>query len=267
MVRFQTAYRNESLNVLLISAAYSAGYAEQDFNLFPSVSFPLQACFYYKSGWEQMLVSAHHVLLEKAQTSFTVLKSGVFESDLTLSFQFLKPAEDFEAFFKFDKPAALFRRSVRTEVLLRRFASLALGEDELLKEQLIFEIANSICFADAPQAQRENLHIIKQIDRSKDFIHAHFADDLTIADLAAVANFSPFHFVRAFKKISSYTPYDYLLRTRIEQAKILLRTGLPASRVSFETGFNSLENFSFAFRRLTGSSPSEFKKRNISKVP
>jgi AraC-like DNA-binding protein len=52
---------------------------------------------------------------------------------------------------------------------------------------------------------------------------------------------------------------------RIAKAKQLLRKNTSITNVAFEVGFNSLENFSYAFRKMVGISPIQYKMSNISK--
>jgi hypothetical protein len=71
---------------------------------------------------------------------------------------------------------------------------------------------------------------------------------------------SSFHFSRIFKTFTSYSPYQYLLNTRLKNAEIMLKTtGLSITEISFTNGFNNLENFSAAFRKKFRCSPQAFR--------
>ncbi len=71
---------------------------------------------------------------------------------------------------------------------------------------------------------------------------------------------SVFHFSRIFKKVTKYSPYDYLIGVRVESAKKLISGGESITQTAFGVGFNSLENFSYRFKEITGASPSHFLK-------
>src|SRR5262245_59804321 len=87
--------------------------------------------------------------------------------------------------------------------------------------------------------------------RSKDLIDRDYARELDVSTLARVAQASPAHFSRSFKRAFGETPHKYLQRRRIERAKELLReTDLMVTGVSLEVGFHSLGSFSSAFREL-----------------
>ncbi len=266
MVKFQTAYNSDKLSAVLITAEYTCAYSEKDFSAYPAISFPLISCFDYKSGKNNFVIDTNHILFEKGEIEFTVSKYSAFKRDVTLSIQFLNPDNELADFFIGSKKHIMLqKRNLQTEILLRRFLPVAFGKDETLKEQLLLDILNKIVFSNGNSSHGKP-HSIKQIDQSKDFIHAHHHDDLRIADIASVANLSSFHFSRLFREITGYAPYDYLLLTRIEHAKTLLETGVSVTQTSFSTGFNSLENFSFAFSRIVGISPSAYKKSKISKI-
>ena len=68
----------------------------------------------------------------------------------------------------------------------------------------------------------------------------------------------------AIRQCTGHSPYEYLTRLRIEHAKSMLAQGISVTETAFNTGFNSIENFSFAFSRQEGYPPSLFKNSRIS---
>jgi len=94
----------------------------------------------------------------------------------------------------------------------------------------------------------------------KEFIDAHLEDDLGLAEIAAVANLSQFHFARAFRKSTGLTPQHYLMERRIERAKQLLaKDELPIVEISLLTGFKNQSHFTTLFRRFTNSTPKTWR--------
>lgn len=80
--------------------------------------------------------------------------------------------------------------------------------------------------------------------------------------MARAANYSRFHFQRTFRQATGETPGHCQRRLRLERAgHQLLNTSRPITDIAFEAGFDSLEGFSRAFRRLWGTSPSEYRRR------
>jgi AraC-like DNA-binding protein len=97
-----------------------------------------------------------------------------------------------------------------------------------------------------------------EIRRVIDLMHSHYADPLTLDDLATAAMMSRYHFVRVFKHQIGQTPFDYLRGVRLERARDLLReSSLAVSTIAHSTGFATAAHFSAAFRARFGYPPSE----------
>ena len=97
---------------------------------------------------------------------------------------------------------------------------------------------------------------------SRDFLAAAATTPVTIADAAAQAHISRFHYLRVFQKAFGMTPYQFVQGRRIALAKYLLSsTDMPVTEICFEVGYESLGSFSAKFRQATGEAPSEFRRR------
>ncbi|MEO8609665.1 MAG: AraC family transcriptional regulator [Chloroflexota bacterium] len=108
------------------------------------------------------------------------------------------------------------------------------------------------------------LELYRRLYRARDYIHASLHCPLTIADMAAVACLSPYHFLRAFKQVFNQTPHHYLTQKRLERARFLLtHTDHPVTDICFQVGFESLGSFSTLFRRYSGCSPRDYRKTAI----
>ncbi|MGL4996197.1 MAG: helix-turn-helix transcriptional regulator, partial [Deefgea sp.] len=94
------------------------------------------------------------------------------------------------------------------------------------------------------------------------YIHAHFDQDIQLADLANAAHFSPYHFHRIFTAIQHETPNDYLRRVRIERAAnlLLIHPPFPMQQIALDCGFKSQALFSRAFRSHFGMTASDWRK-------
>ncbi|MBW4482109.1 MAG: AraC family transcriptional regulator [Tildeniella torsiva UHER 1998/13D] len=93
-----------------------------------------------------------------------------------------------------------------------------------------------------------------------DYIHEALDADLKLADLAAIAGLSPFHFSHQFKQAMEMAPYQYVLQQRIERAKQLLKqTNHSIVEIALLCGFNSHSHLSKQFRQATGTTPSAYR--------
>jgi two-component system, response regulator YesN len=87
--------------------------------------------------------------------------------------------------------------------------------------------------------------------------------DLSLNDLACLANLSASHFSSVFSQVTHQTFKEYLTEVRITKAKELLRTtSLKSADIAYKVGYNDPHYFSSAFKKNTGLSPIEFRLQN-----
>ncbi len=99
------------------------------------------------------------------------------------------------------------------------------------------------------------------IQNAKEYIINHLNKKITVADIANSIHMSTSHFSKIFKQQTGFSPYDYVLISRLNRAKdYLKKTDLTISEIAFETGFNSDSNFIYFFTSNTGISPQKFRK-------
>lgn len=100
--------------------------------------------------------------------------------------------------------------------------------------------------------------------RVVDYIEARLSHPISLADIAAVAALSPYHFARAFKASMGMTPVRYVWQRRIELARRMLReTGAPLVDVALACGFGSQSHFTTAFKMATGVTPAAYRRSVI----
>lgn len=100
------------------------------------------------------------------------------------------------------------------------------------------------------------------VARVRDFIRGNIGERITLEDIAAVAGYSRFHFVRAFKQSTGLPPYGYVLRERIAVARELLEnTAMPIAEVARRCGFSTHTHFSSRFREAIGVTPADYRRR------
>lgn len=92
------------------------------------------------------------------------------------------------------------------------------------------------------------------------YITNNYKNKITLEQLSSSVNMSPFYFSRIFKKETGYSPYEYIIMVRINEAKRLLKgSNLLVKEVAFKVGFHSESSFVSSFRKNTKFSPMEFR--------
>lgn len=93
-----------------------------------------------------------------------------------------------------------------------------------------------------------------------EYLHAHLGEDISLETLATLAGMSVYHFARQFKQTTGESPYQYLIRLRVEKARQLLReTTRSVTEVAFLVGYNSVSQFFEVFGRYTGTTPLQYR--------
>jgi transcriptional regulator GlxA family with amidase domain len=94
------------------------------------------------------------------------------------------------------------------------------------------------------------------------FIKDNINEDLNRDMLASAAEMIPDTFSRIFNKYTGMNLPDYINRQRVEAAiKLLETTDKSVTRISMETGFESLRTFNRVFKKITGESPGDYRAR------
>jgi AraC-like DNA-binding protein len=109
--------------------------------------------------------------------------------------------------------------------------------------------------------QFEKIYLYKRIVQAKLFIDSHYAEQIDLDNIADQAHFSKFHFIRLFKSIYGRTPNNYLIKIRMDRARILLEKGCTILETTMLVGLDSTTSFAAMFRKIAGQSPSAFQKK------
>jgi AraC-like DNA-binding protein len=100
-------------------------------------------------------------------------------------------------------------------------------------------------------------HSIKHV---LDFIHTNYHEAISVDTLATIANQSKYHFMRSFKNYTHLSPYQYIIRTRIESSKELLNnTNQSIWDISYNVGFNNPSQFHRNFVAVVGCTPLQYR--------
>ena len=118
-------------------------------------------------------------------------------------------------------------------------------------------------------------HLTKQNNRARDFpkvfmqleqaLRQNLSHQWSVEEMAAIAGMGTTLFNEKVKNYTGFTPLNYLINIRISEAiKLLKKEDVSITDIALDTGFYSSQHFSTTFKKLTGYTPSEFRKNNLS---
>lgn len=95
----------------------------------------------------------------------------------------------------------------------------------------------------------------------RDYIDAHYAENINNQSLAAMAGYHEFYLNRIFQACIGASLHEYLLKIRLDRASyLILNTDLPLKAIPDQVGFHSYPHFSSYFKQRFGYSPGEYRK-------
>lgn len=100
-----------------------------------------------------------------------------------------------------------------------------------------------------------------QLRRVEDYVRATEGVRIRVTDLAAAAEVSRGHFMRAFRQSTGKTVHQFVEETRLSRARTLLgQSDLPLKQIADRLGFATPSSFSLAFRRATAMTPAQYRR-------
>lgn len=100
----------------------------------------------------------------------------------------------------------------------------------------------------------------RTLARIREFIDSNLDQPVSVAELAAVANLSPIHFSRKFKRSTGESPHQFIIGVRVEAAKRLLATDLSIAEIAFRCGFSHQEHLTRLFGARLGTTPAAYRR-------
>lgn len=91
--------------------------------------------------------------------------------------------------------------------------------------------------------------LYRRISLAQEFIHDNFIAKFEIAELAELACMSKYHFLRCFRDLYSCTPYQYVLKLKLEKAQSLFAKGYSYAQIADQVGFSDPRNLRKALNR------------------
>lgn len=155
--------------------------------------------------------------------------------------------------------------SGRLSAIYDTFASGGVVREPLLSKYLTDVLTAILLYTPSDAAADARL---SAVETAATYISEHFAEKLTVEGLASMAGFSRYHFIRVFKRQTGFTPYEYIINTRMSNARYLLKnTALTVKEICFSAGFSGESSFCSTFRRIEGMTPAQYRARGQAQPP
>lgn len=164
-----------------------------------------------------------------------------------------------------------------TPALQHRFSALISGLEQFgydgnsVNESLVFLLRQLISSHRSELMRTQQVTAVKPGTRheiyrrlcmAKDLLHSSYNEQLDLMTISSQAFLSVPQLVRQFKSAFHCTPYQYLIRIRLDHAaRLLQQTDIPVQDITWKCGFENLSAFSRAFKAAYGIQPTVYRKQ------
>lgn len=184
---------------------------------------------------------------------------------LWLHFSGATAAAYYQAFLRQNGGRVSASVPVDSPVSARMSALLALAGADLSEERrdleasaLLTDVLCELIRCCSPRSEQPAPRLLRQV---RQYLHEHYAQKLTLDQLAAAYNVSKYHLQRSFRRQYGQSPGEYLTRLRLSRAKELLRaTDLPVSEVAYRVGMENTSYFISVFHAREGTTPQQYRR-------
>lgn len=217
---------------------------------------------FYRTG-DTHIAPRHSIILVNAEQVHTGSKAA----DEGWSYRALYPLpEQFAQFCHGDAPYfanAVVEDKPLAKLLNHCFTVLEHSDNKLLRESMLINSLQQL----VKRHGRTGLtftgaHASNKLLMVKDFLDEQPEVNISLEELAVMAELSPHHFLRVFQKRFELSPHAYQIQSRLRKAKFLMRGGKPLLEVAQACGFYDQSHMHRHFKRAMGIAPGQFLRRS-----
>src|ERR1051326_1979246 len=156
--------------------------------------------------------------------------------------------------------AVIFDQDVIRQYL-EMYLALEQPSATLERQTLLLNLLDGLItrFAESHPAPRSFGLERQAVTRACYYLAAHYAENVSLEDLAQIANPSPFHFNRVFSEQIGMPPHAFQTQLRVIRARPLLREGWALPHVASQTGFFDQSHLNRHFKRLVVVTPGQYR--------
>jgi AraC-like DNA-binding protein len=139
--------------------------------------------------------------------------------------------------------------------------ALTHGEQELERGDLLLGLFSDVMerSGNTPGLSDRGSREPRAVRLAREWLDEHFAENISLDQLAALSGVSAFQLSRAFRKSIGLPPHAYQVHRRIRAAENLLRNGYPPADVAADCGFSDQAHLTRVFRQANGMTPAQFR--------
>ncbi len=140
------------------------------------------------------------------------------------------------------------------------------SEFELMVHNKVYELlvllVRNLDYGGEKEVTPEEYRRIKTVRKVMDYVNQHLSEELSLSQIAEFADLSPNYLSSMFKSTVGVSLWDYVTSRRIEHACVVLkdRSDLTMLEIADLCGFNNSANFNKTFRKVTGMTPSDYRR-------
>jgi AraC family transcriptional regulator len=207
-------------------------------------------------------VTSKHLFVATPRIEFSCRHDADYPQDRCLSVRFTDEAvESLRGQGALGIDAGVLALGNRCAYLKTRLETLTDGTDAAQAEVLAGDLYLALAERGGRHPQRLfRAHQLSsyavRVGRVRAMIDTHFAEPLSLSQMAVEAGMSLYHFARVFRELEGRPPHAYLRDRRLAAAEARLRAGASVTETCYAVGFGSLSHFVTTFRRHRGLRPS-----------
>ena len=224
---------------------------------------------YHINPYEILIVRPGAIHILKAPDSG---RRYIFQADLSI----LKDIKDINSILSFMKPVSLYTPETTPTIyeplkdlilnIVKEYSSFSAFSEPAIYSYLLTmltligrqHLEGLESETGSPSKRQEYISKFMEVC---EYIDTHCMEEITLDQMAEMANFSKFHFSRQFKIFTNESFYKYVNQKRIAYAEtLLIDPELSITEIALECGFSSSSTFIRMFKIIKGCTPSEFRK-------
>jgi YesN/AraC family two-component response regulator len=141
---------------------------------------------------------------------------------------------------------------------LQQGVTAVLGKEVFTADEILAHVEQVLA-----RSRRLGAEAQRVVRLAMGYLHEHYAEEITRGDLAASLSINERYLTRCFRDETGLTPFAYLMRYRIKQARTLLdTTTLSITEIAQRTGFADSSHFSRTFQKEVGVAPRAYRTRS-----